>query len=507
MRWLRWVGLLGVLTVVGCGGGGSSNVSGGGSFTNTNNNNSNNNTNPPSTPTTLSFSVANFNSTKQATLIRRNMPPTEAGSSNTISSTSTNKAADDGPVKDLPHDILAQQISELSNPTTLNRADAVLPRFQELAQGADQNFLIVTNSGTVTCRKILAESQTVHCTIFAQVVSGTPILSEATALQIQARWDEPVNGIYDKDRDIFGSEWTDNGGRDGDAKVNLVFLNSSGIGGSNYFGFTSPADAGTTASSNRGEILYINYDKFGSDGFDVYSTLAHEFEHLIALNTKWIRQGSFSGQVENAAIDEGKAVLAEDLAGYGLEASGGGNNFTYQATRAFLQSPSSQGIFQFNSNLDSYGRDYAFMRYLVDRFGIDAFRSYAQSSGTGLAQLNTSFGGLNSVFADWTNALVASRLAGSVPSNLRYTGPFMPGRTYSSIRGLSGPQTLPVVAPGQTVSPPQGAQTTTLGPWAFGNVLYRNGTGNTLNVSVQGDSTQGASMVVEDPTGTYGGVQ
>lgn len=506
MRLLRWVGLMGVLAIAGCGGGGSSSVSGGGGGSN--NNNSGGNPPAPPAPTTLNFSVPLFNSTKQATLVRRNMPASESGSSLTVVSASTNKAAgEEAPGKDLPPELVAQHLADLTNPSTRNRADEIRPRFQQLAQGADQNFLIVTNNQTVTCRKILAESQTVHCTIFAQVVGGNPILSEATALQIQAKWDEAGTGIYDTDRSIFGSEWTTGGGRDGDAKVNLVFLNGSGIGGSNYFGFVSPADEGTTASSNQGEILYLNFDKFETDGFNVYSTMAHEFQHLIALNTKLIRQGAFNGQIENAAIDEGKAVLAEDLNGYGLEAVGGGNNFTFVATRAFLQNPGAQGIFQFNGNLDAYGRDYAFMRYLLDRFGLVAFQAYAQSSGSGLAQLNTSFGSASSIFTDWTNALIASPLAGSVPSNLRYTGPFSPGRSYSSIRGLTGAQTLPTLTPGQTVSPPTGSQTTTLGPWTFSTVRYQNGTGSTLNVTVQVDSGQGASMVVENPTGTFGGVQ
>ena len=217
--------------------------------------------------------------------------------------------------------------------------------------------------------------------------------------------------------------------------------------------------------------------------------------------------GAFNGQNENPAIDEGKSVLAEDLAGYSLEATGGGNNFTFQATRAFLLNPGSQGLFQFNSNLDSYGRDYAFMRYLFDRFGLPAFRAYAQSSGTGLTQLNSSFGSMNAIFADWTNTLIASPLGGSVPANLRYTGPFNPGRTYASIRKLVGPQSLPTVTPTQTVSPPHGTQSAALGAWVFNTVLYRNGTGATLTVSVQGESTQGASMVTENPTGTFGGVQ
>lgn len=508
MRWLRSVGLLGILAIAGCGGGGTTSSGGGGGFSNNGNNNGNNNNNnvpPAPTVTTLNFSVAQFNATKQATLIRRNMPSTETGSSNTIISTSVNRADSSQTAgKDLPPEILAQQLAELNNPSTRNRAQ-ILPRFQDLPKDADFNFIIATSGQTVTCRKVLADNMTQHCTIFAQVVSGTPIVPEATAQQIANTWDAPGTGIYDRDRDVFGSEWTVGGGRDGDSKVVLVFLNNSGVGGSQYFGFTSPADTGTGPSSNQGEILYINFDKFGTDGFDVYSTLAHEFEHLIGLNTKLVRQGAFGGQAENSAIDEGKAVLAEDLAGYGLESPLGGNSFTFQACRAFLLNPSAQGIFQFNSNLDSYGRDYAFMRYLVDRFGLATFRTYAQSSGVGLAQLNASFGSMNNVFSDWTNALLASPLGGAVPSNLRYTGPFNPGRSYT-IRGV-GAQTLPTVTPGQTVTPPQGTQTANLGPWVFSTVLYRNGTGNTLTVQVEGLSTQGASMVVENPVGTFGGVQ
>lgn len=505
MRWLRSVGLLGILALAGCGGDGTTFSGGGSGFSNTGNNNNNNNNVPPPSLTTLNFSVAQFNATKQATLIRRNMPGTETGSSNTIISTSTNRV-DLGETagKDLPPEILARQLAELNNPNTLNRA-LIQPRFQDLPKDADFNFIIATNGQTVTCRKVLADNATQHCTIFAQVVGNVPIVPEATAQQIANTWDAPGTGIYDRDRDIFGSEWTVGGGRDGDSKVVLVFLNNSGIGGSQFFGFVSPADTGTGPSSNQGEILYMNFDKFGADGFDVYSTLAHEFEHLIALNTKLVRQGAFGGQIENAAIDEGKAVLAEDLAGYGLESPLGGNTFTFQACRAFLLNPSAQGIFQFNSNLDSYGRDYALMRYLVDRFGLNTFRTYAQSSGVGLAQLNASFGSMNNVFTDWTNALLASPLGGSVPSNLRFTGPFNPGRAYT-IRGL-GAQTLPTVAPGQTVTPPQGSQTVNLGPWVFSTVLYRNGTGNPLSVQVEGLSTQGASMVVENPTGTFGGVQ
>jgi hypothetical protein len=57
------------------------------------------------------------------------------------------------------------------------------------------------------------------------------------------------------------------------------------------------------------------------------------------------------------------------------------------------------------------------------------------------------------------------------------------------------------------VTPPSGTQNITLLPWVFSPVLYKNGTGNTLTITVIGDPTQGASLVIENPTGTFGGVQ
>ncbi|MFN8612648.1 MAG: hypothetical protein U0931_34235 [Vulcanimicrobiota bacterium] len=508
---MSWFGLAAMLATVGCSGGGTTSSAGGGATaSNSGSNNNNNNGNNGGAQTVFSFSVPNFNATKQATLLRRNMPGSEFAGSATIFSVSTNKldpgSQDSG--RDLPADLVARDLEQIRSAPPGPRP--VSAKFQQIAKGADQNFFIVTNSQTVTCRKMLAENQTQHCTIFAQVVGGIPIIDETRALAIQNAWDVDNGtgqGIYNLDRSIFGSEWDNGGGRDGDTKVNLVILNSSGIGGAGFFGFTRPGDEEVGGTSNEGEILYLNNDKFGADGFDLFSTMAHEFQHLISLNVKRIHQGAFDGQQENSAIDEGKSVLAEDLAGYGLDAVGGGNNFTFQACRAFLNSPGAQGLFSFNNNLDSYGRDYVFMRYLVDRFGLPAFSAYAKAGGTGLNQLNASFGSLASVFTDWTNALVASPLAGAVPANLKFTGPFQPGRTYAQIRGLAGAQTLPTLQPSQIVAPPSGTQNITLFPWVFSPVLYRNGTGNTLTLQVGGDATQGASLVIENPTGTFGGVQ
>lgn len=102
-------------------------------------------------------------------------------------------------------------------------------------------------------------------------------------------------------------------------------------------------------------------------------------------------------------------------------------------------------------------------------------------------------------------ALLASPLAGPVPSTLQFGPSFNPRGTYN-IRGL-GVGTLNGLTPSQTVTPPTGVQTANLPAWAIGTVVYRNGTGNTLNLNLQGDSTIGGGVLLENPQGTFSGVR
>jgi len=509
------LGLAGLLMLYGCGGagggttapagggGGSINVPGGGG------------SNPNPSGVTLNFSVAGFGGAQQATLLKRNMPGSETGASATANSSSSNRVlSKELEGKDLPAEILEKEAVLLRQLEAVSEVGPIRPRFQEIAKGDAINFFIVTSGLTVSCRKILAENQTTHCTIFAEVVGGVPVIDEAKALEIASAFDSnnpfnPGQGIYDQDRAIFGSEWNNGGGRDGDAKVNLVFLSPSSIGGAQFFGFFRPTDEFSKAqfsTSNEGEILYLNANKAVGDNFDCLGTIAHEFQHLISFNVKQGRQGAFTGTAENSGLDEGKSVLAEDLLGFGLITnSGGGSNFVFRVCQAFLQNPSRVGIFTFDSGTDCYGRDYTLMRYLFDRFGAAAFQSYTQSSTGGLAQLNASFGGFSGVFGDWQMALLASPLAGPVPSVWKYGPSFDPRGSYN-IRSL-GVSTLPGFTPSQVVSPPSGVQNANLPAWAVGTVVYRNGTGGTLNISLQGDSSIGGGVLIENPQGTFSGVR
>lgn len=518
MRLVHWLGVASIL-LAGCSSGSGSNntfVGGGGTL---------NPQNLPEQASSFTVQTSNFVAPQVATVIARYTPPTEQPSALQASgvanrqegeaapatpSTSLPRLIESGGRKDLPPELLEAEAAQRGLGTG---APAELHRYQQLAEGATTSFYISVSGQTIQCRKMHDDAETDHCTVFAQLNGSTPVINKTRALEIAAAWDSnnpfsPGAGIYDQVRNLVGSEWVVNGGRDGDVKVNIVVLDSSGIGGSEYFGFFRPNDEypkSQVSTSNETEAVYMNIDKFGADGFDFYSTLAHEFQHLCTFNVKFGRNGAFNGQFENAAIDEGRSVLIEDLLGYGLVASGGGSEFIYNACRAFLQNTNSQGVFQFSGQSDGYGRDYALHRYLVDRFGLNAYMQYAKSSGSGLAQLNASFGSFQSVFSDWSVALKTDGLAGPVPSQYEFTGPFHPRGNYN-IRSR-GSVSLPGVVPEQTFDTSRSTFSVSLPPWSFANFEYTPGTLTSLRVTVSGLGNLNGNLVLEDPRGTYSSVR
>lgn len=501
-----------LLLTLGCGGGGggsSAPAGGGGPAPN------NNGLNPPTA--TLQFSSPGFGGAQVATLMLQNTPPSESSGAATATAVALRTETllpppphiveDFHEHKDMPLELLRAELDEARSRPRVE--PEIRPKFQELNEGAQQSFFISISNLTVTCQKMHADNETDHCTIFAEV--GLQNFDKTKALEIAAAFDDDnpfssdPGGIYDQVREIFGSEWTQNGGRDGDAKINLVFLSSNSIGGSNFFGFFRPVDEyskATFATSNEGEILYLNADRLGSDNFDILGTIAHEFQHCISMNVKFLHQGAFDGSFENSAIDEGKSTLCEDLTGYGLVANGGGSSFVFNVCRRFLENPSRQSLFSFDQQGDGYGRPYTFLRYLVDRFGLNTFKAYTQApNGVGLAQLRQSYPGIEGIFRDWSMATLADALSGPVPSQWRYTSDFNPRGTYN-IRGL-GSVTLPGWRPGNQASPPNGTTFSNLPPWTAGSTEYSNGDGSSLDVQVSGATTLSGRLLLENPRGTF----
>lgn len=316
---------------------------------------------------------------------------------------------------------------------------AVRKRFQELAEGATEDFIIVpAGFKTVTGQKILAPNETLHCTIFAEVVNNAPIIDRTKALAIAQAFDSnnpqrPGSGIYDQVRAVFGSEWNQNpvGGNDGDTKIVLFFF-SSATGGSGLYGYTSPADADPNGGglSNKGEIIYINGEK---STYQTLATISHEFQHLINQNEKVSQQGlNPSGATdENLTINEGLSELSEEICGYTLQS---GNDLLALFINDYLKKPQDHSFFNFYAAGNGYGQGYLFLKFVHDNYGDQMIRDICTNPGVGLANLNAKLPlGFAETFRRWTVANYATNLTGTpslytYPSGFRTNGNYPAGQ-------------------------------------------------------------------------------
>ena len=397
--------------------------------------------------------------------------------------------------------ISAQDV-EQGNQLVRQRQD-IRAQFAGTATGGTADFFIVTTFQTVTCRRLLTDAQTEHCLIFAELVNGNPVISEATALQVAQGFDsdnpfqDGDGGIYGDTRTRMGSEWITDGGRDGDTRVALVFLSPSSIGGSGLFGFFNPADqksSAENASSNEGEILYLNAERAEADVYDALGTIAHEFVHLIIYNQKVAQEGTFpsGASPENAVMDEGLAVLNEELSGFTYTGDQGGNFFLLSAVSQLLDQGINRRYFQFGGQLADYGAGYLFWRYVHDQFGLQTVTDLATSTNTGRANFDSV---LNEpfylFFQRYTQALALNNQTG-LPGELMFDNLDLFG-TYPSREGtvfeLNGLQGI------SSVTLP-GTLTTSLDVEPWGTVFYRADGGDGSAVNWMASGVQGLSVDV-----------
>lgn len=128
------------------------------------------------------------------------------------------------------------------------------------------------------------------------------LFSDAEAGSIAAEFDAR---IYPKVRQWMGTEWKP--GIDRDNRITLLMhdvgMNASGR---DYGGYFSPVDQHTTApNSNRREMLFMDVYQFRErPRHTFYSSLAHEFAHLI----NWFQNG---GTTDQRWLEEGIASFVE----------------------------------------------------------------------------------------------------------------------------------------------------------------------------------------------------
>lgn len=238
--------------------------------------------------------------------------------------------------------------------------------------------------------------------------------------------------------------------------------------------------------SNQKKAIFLTSRLFNQQPYTTFGTLAHEFTHLCIFNQKVLLPSRTVP--EDTWLDEGWAMLAMDLCGYGLRA---GNDEIAKDIKGFQDQPIAYSLTDWTRNPHgfSYGLSYLFTRYLYDRYGIDAVHDALSQAAVGVDSLQGALSSRGSnfrdFFADWTIANAISGMGYSNDKRFLYASDI-------NLRGTYGTTVLSGIHPKAIASFPQELPET-LRPW--GTAYYD------LNSNV----TRAWSFDFRNPMGLFGG--
>jgi hypothetical protein len=164
------------------------------------------------------------------------------------------------------------------------------------------------------------------------------------------------------------------GGKDGDPKIQILvysIVNSAGsVQAAGFFwgkDFYEQSQL-STQKTNLAEIFYIDASQVNTSPDYIYSTLAHEFQHMINFNMKYVNQGKSSA----SWYDEMLSMMAEDLMTSHINGPiiPSSNNKVMQRVFTFLTNYEKVGITEWNTLGDtSYAKGMSFGAYLSRNYG------------------------------------------------------------------------------------------------------------------------------------------
>jgi hypothetical protein len=200
--------------------------------------------------------------------------------------------------------------------------------------------------------------------------------------------------IYEMETPVFGYEYgggitdtsdEDYGGVDRDTKIQILVYDIDGDYESTQTGGVLgqfimldefPQDVVDSAGlgynkTNEAEIFYVDAHFTDLAPDMMYSTLAHEFQHMINFNVKTIKSAT-SDQLPLSGVwyNEMLSMLAEDLIDplIDIGIDNGGHPFNVRIPD-FLENYYFDDLTVWHGNLESYANAYAFGAYLVRNFG------------------------------------------------------------------------------------------------------------------------------------------
>jgi immune inhibitor A len=200
-------------------------------------------------------------------------------------------------------------------------------------------------------------------------------------------------------------------GIDGDPRFHIIHDDYIDYGAVGVFRPDDQCAKFLCPEGNQRDILYYSLDWAPVNTQEYFTTIAHEYQHLI----RYFRDGN-----ERRWMNEGLSQLGEHLAGYAPEFAVGDN------LDIFLSNPDSRLDGWADYTMDPgiyYGSSYLFMIYLYERLGLDFIRALAESPLDGLAAVYETIEALESdvhldgLFGDW---LVANYLDDPFVADGRY---------------------------------------------------------------------------------------
>ncbi len=308
--------------------------------------------------------------------------------------------------------------------------------------GADLPFFALNNDTQVT---FTVTARLIYKTANAYFFSDDSVSVDPNA--VKGLLDEFQNKLYPTDLNFFGSQWTP--GVPGDPRVYILYAHGLGNTVAGYYSSADEYSRLAQPYSNQKDMFYINADVTAPGAPDLPSTLAHEFQHMIA----WHRHRN-----EDTWMNEGSSVLAQLLNG----------DTSIGFDQSFLDQPDTQLNAWSESDSASdvaphYGAGFLFMAYFLDRFGQPATQALESDQINGLRAVDDVLAtrGVTdtatgqpvtalSLFEDWT---IANYLGDPRVADGRYA--------YHDY-----PNAPTVSSPTDTLSCPSGPQTGTVHQYA-----------------------------------------
>jgi len=225
------------------------------------------------------------------------------------------------------------------------------------------------DSDTMVQRQATLMAASEHSLIW--IMDGnTRSITAAQAKALSVKFDL----IYPAVTNLLGYEYGGgpygNGGRDGDAKIQILIYDilyaSGNVAAAGYFWGKDYYPREQISYSNEAEIFYINTSTVINSPDYAYSALAHEFQHMIHFNKKFVEQGKNSATWYNEMLSMMTQDLIDELIGITPV-----NRFhiTQQRMPTFLLNYNQVGVTEWQGDSVSYAKGYAFGAYLLRNYG------------------------------------------------------------------------------------------------------------------------------------------